>query len=114
MPYFQYKAVDKIGRAARGNLTAANEVDLELRLKRMGLDLITLRQVERRYGLFSAGLITRQDLITFCFHMEQISRAGIAILEGVRDLRDSMDNPRFREILTALIEDMDSSTPSIF
>ena len=107
MPYFQYKAVDKIGRAARGNLTAANEVDLELRLKRMGLDLITLRQVERRYGLFSAGLITRQDLITFCFHMEQISRAGIAILEGVRDLRDSMDNPRFREILTALIEDME-------
>ena len=107
MPYFSYRAVDQQGRSSRGSLSAANEVDLELRLRRMGLDLITLRLMDSRVGSFARGAASRRDLITFCFQMEQISRAGIPILDGVRDLRDSMDNPRFRDILTALLEDME-------
>lgn len=107
MPYFSYRAVDQQGHTSRGSLSAANEVDLELRLRRMGLDLITLRQMDSRASSFARGAASRRDLITFCFHMEQISRAGIPILDGVRDLRDSMDNPRFRDILTALLEDME-------
>ncbi len=107
MPYFSYRAVDQLGRTSRGSLSAANEVDLELRLRRMGLDLITLRQRDSRASGFARGAASRRDLITFCFHMEQISRAGIPILDGVRDLRDSKDNPRFRDILTALLEDME-------
>ena len=39
--------------------------------------------------------------------MEQITRSGIPILDGLRDLRDGMENPRFREILTSVIEDME-------
>lgn len=73
----------------------------------MGLDLVTLRQMDSRASSFARGAASRRDLITFCFHLEQISRAGIPILDGVRDLRDSMDNPRFRDILTALLEDME-------
>ncbi|HUW28017.1 MAG TPA: type II secretion system F family protein [Sulfuriferula sp.] len=107
MPYFSYRAVDQLGHTSRGSLSAANEVDLELRLRRMGLDLITLRQMDSRVSGFARGAASRRDLITFCFHLEQISRAGIPILDGVRDLRDSMDNPRFRDILTALLEDME-------
>lgn len=108
MPAFQYKAVDKTGQPARGGLEAANEVDLELRLRRMGLDLITFREIEKTASGFGAGgSVTRRDLITFCFDMEQISRSGIPILEGIRDLRDSIENPRFREILTTLTEDME-------
>ena len=108
MPAFQYKAIDKTGRHARGALDAANEVDLELRLRRMGLDLITFREVEKSGGRFGAGAsITRRDLITFCFDMEQITRSGIPLLEGIRDLRDSIENPRFREVLTTLNEDME-------
>lgn len=107
MPYFSYRAVDQQGHTSRGSLSAANEVDLELRLRRMGLDLVTLRQMDSRASSFARGAASRRDLITFCFHMEQISRAGIPILDGVRDLRDSMDNPRFRDILTALLEDME-------
>jgi type IV pilus assembly protein PilC len=107
MPAFQYKAVDKSGQPARGGLEAANEVDLELRLRRMGLDLITFREIEKASNNFGGGKVTRRDLITFCFDMEQISRSGIPILEGIRDLRDSIENPRFREILTTLTEDME-------
>jgi type IV pilus assembly protein PilC len=107
MAAFQYKAIDRTGRPARGKLDAANEVDLELRLKKMGLDLITSRMLRSHAPSLASGQITRTDLITFCFDLEQITRAGIPLLEGLRDLRDGMDNPRFREILTSVIEDIE-------
>src|SRR5882672_8222282 len=107
MPAFEYKAVDRAGRSARGKIDAANEVDLELRLKKMGLDLITSRSLRSHTPTLASGAITRQDLITFCFDLEQVSRAGIPLLEGLRDLRDGMENPRFREILTSVLEDIE-------
>ena len=107
MPTFNYKAVDKTGRSVRGGLEAVNEADLELRLRRMGLDLITCRAVDRKLSRMAGGRITRQDLINFCFDIEQMTRSGIPILDGLRDLRTSVENPRFREVLTVMIEDME-------
>jgi type IV pilus assembly protein PilC len=107
MPAFRYKAIDRDGRQARGRLDAANEVDLELRLRKMGLDLVTCRALARNVSAIAGGTITRQDLITFCFDLEQVSRAGIPLIEGLRDLRDGMDNPRFREVMTSVLEDIE-------
>ncbi|HZP91713.1 MAG TPA: type II secretion system F family protein [Burkholderiales bacterium] len=107
MPAFLYKAIDRDGRQARGRLDATNEVDLELRLRKMGLDLVTFRAAVHSAPALGRGNITRQDLITFCFDMEQISRAGIPVIEGLRDLREGMDNPRFREVLTSVLEDIE-------
>ncbi len=107
MPSFQYKAIDRDGRKTRGRLDAYNEVDLELRLRKMGLDLITLRVMARNAPAVSSSSISRQDLITFCFDMEQVSRAGIPLVEGLRDLRDGLENPRFREVLTSALEDIE-------
>jgi len=108
MAAFRYKAVDKTGQTVRGALDAVNEVDLELRLRRMGLDLVTCREFTRSaVGFGAGGSITRRDLITFCFDMEQLTRSGIPLLDGIRDLRDSIENPRFREVLATMIEDME-------
>src|SRR5215207_8506437 len=75
----------------------------------MGLDLVTCRQmIDRQMSrLGAARRITRQDLINFCFDIEQMNRSGIPMLEGLRDLRTSIENPRFREVLTVMIEDME-------
>jgi len=123
VPSYEYKAIDKAGRPARGAVDAVNEVDLELRLRRMGLDLITFRQVERQTRTFGGGKITRQDLINLCFDMEQMARSGIPIIDGLRDMRDSIENPRLRDVLTVMTEDMEggkvlsqcmSSHPAVF
>ena len=105
MPTFRYRAVDPAGRPARGELDAANESDLELRLKRMNLDLVTCRGATAGAGF--QRRVSRAELINFCFHMEQIAHAGISFLEGLRDLREAQDSPRFREILTAVTEDLE-------
>ena len=107
MPSFEYKAVDKTGRSVRGGLEAVNEADLELRLRRMGLDLVTCKSVDRKLSRFGGGRVTRLDLINFCFDIEQMNRSGIPMLDGLRDLRNSIESPRFREILTVMIEDME-------
>ena len=87
MATFQYKAVDRTGRSARGSLDAMNDVDLELRLRRMGLDMISFRAVEPR-SIHALMAVKRQDVINLVFDLEQISRAGIPMLDGLRDLRD--------------------------
>ena len=106
MPSFQYKAVDPAGLPSRGKLEASNEVDLELRLKRMGLDLITVRQTRSGGGSATAN-INRKDLINLCFDLEQMTGAGISLLDGLRDLRDSVGGSGMKAVLTALVEDIE-------
>jgi type IV pilus assembly protein PilC len=103
MAIFKYKAVNPRGRMIRGRLVAVNVSELETRLGNMGLDLITCREITSGAGYIGGRRVTRQDLINFCFHMEQMLRAGVPILQALGDLRDSMDNQRLREITVALI-----------
>lgn len=106
MPQYIYRAMDAGGQLLPGNMDAANEPDLELRLSRMGLDLVDCK-VTRQKVVAIKRVITRKDLINFCFHMEQLTAAGVPILEGLDDLRESMDHPRFREVITDLIESIE-------
>ncbi len=104
MPQFIYRAMDANGSIVPGNMDAHNVPDLELRLQRMALDLIDYRETRRRKLRIGSQRITRRDLINFCFHLEQMSSAGVPMLDGLRDLRDGADNLRLREIITDLVE----------
>ncbi|MGW8392082.1 type II secretion system F family protein [Pseudoduganella sp. HUAS MS19] len=104
MPQFIYRAMDANGTIVPGNMDAHNVPDLELRLQRMALDLIDYRETRQRDLRIGGRRITRRDLINFCFHLEQMSSAGVPMLDGLRDLRDSADNLRLREIITDLVE----------
>lgn len=102
MSSFNYKAVDQTGRLALGQIDAINEVDLEIRLERMGLDLITFRQVKKSASLFNSKKVTNQDLVMFCFQLEQLTSAGVPLLESLSDLRESSSNPYFQKVLGAV------------
>lgn len=102
---FHYRAVDDQGRIQRGQLDAGNLSDLDLRLNRLGLTLI--RAKAARGEMMGRRKVVRRDLITFCFHMEQLTRAGVPIIEGLVDLRDSLDHPRFREVIANMVEDIE-------
>ena len=104
MPLFSYKAIDASGKSVVGRLEAINLYDLEQRLSRMELDLVGGALASDMSRLFGAGKVTRQDLINFCFHLEQLATAGVPLVEGLSDLRDSLENPRFREVVSGLIE----------
>ncbi|HFD92668.1 MAG TPA: type II secretion system F family protein [Gammaproteobacteria bacterium] len=107
MVLFQYKAIDAHGKSVIGQIEASNDADLEQRLKRMGLDMISHRPARRRGNRLGSRKVGRAELITFCFHLEQLVRAGVPLLEGLMDLRDSVTNLRFRETIAALIADIE-------
>jgi len=106
MPRFRYRAADAQGQRVQGELAAINDIDLDLRLRRMGLTLIRSRAANRR-GLFSTWHTTRRDLISFCFHMQQIARANASLLEGLKDLIVSTENSRFRDLLALVADDLE-------
>ena len=106
MPLYTYRAVAPDGRTVLGRVDALNLVDLEMRLKRMELDLISGELVSNRQ-LFGPAGIPKRELIHFCFHLELLVRSEVPILEGLCDLRDTIENPRFREVVASLIESIE-------
>ncbi|MEE4136941.1 MAG: type II secretion system F family protein [Desulforhopalus sp.] len=107
MALYHYKAITSKGKVRHGNLDAANVEDLEHRLRQMALDLITCRVRSPHKPLFGVRKIQRVDLINFCFHMEQLLQAGVPLLEGLADLRDSIEHPRFQDVIANLVSEIE-------
>jgi len=104
MALFSYKAIDTRGKTMLGQIEAVNVVDLEQRLKRMGLDLVRGGPTRRGGTWLRVGSIKRPELINFCFHLEQLTGAGVPLIESLIDLRDSIENTRFSEVISGVIE----------
>lgn len=103
MGYFRYFAVNQQGLRQRGVLVAAHEADLTQRLAGMGLDLVTASAVHPR----ARSTLTRRELIALFVHLTHVSRAGIALMDGLRDLRDNMPRSVTCEIITTLLAEME-------
>ena len=103
MTLYAYRAINASGKASKGIQDAANVVDLELRLKRGGLDLIGVREADSRAST-RRSKVKRPELITFFFNLEQLTRAGVGLLESLADLRDTMNDHHFREIIASMVE----------
>ena len=106
MASYSYRAIDDTGRVLTGNADAINPVDLEMRLKRLGLDLVTFQSIKKS-TLMRARRVARTELITFCFHMDQLMRAGVPIIDALTDLRDTVENDGFRAIIASILEDVE-------
>lgn len=106
MASYSYRAIDDTGRMMNGSTDAINPVDLEMRLKRLGLDLVTFETIKKS-TLMRKRKVTRKELITFCFHMDQLMRAGVPIIDALTDLRDTVENEGFKAIVASVLEDVE-------
>ncbi len=104
MTLYRYKAISHEGEIRQGNIEAANEADLESRLSKMKLDLISAKVGNKPSFSLTPKKVERRELIVFCLHMGQLTNAGVPLLDGLTDLRDSMENPYFKEVLANIIE----------
>jgi type IV pilus assembly protein PilC len=103
MALYSYRAINDQGKTSKGMQDAANVVDLELRLKRGGLDLIDVKEDSGK-TVSRHNKIKRPELITFFFNLEQLTRAGVPLLESLADLRDTMNDHHFRKVIASLVE----------
>ncbi|MFC5300202.1 type II secretion system F family protein [Azospira restricta] len=111
MTIFRYRAITADGRVAHGQIDAHNPADLEMRLQRMGLDLIRGEPTGSHERSRVGGRVPRRELIAFCVHLEQLLRAGVPIVEGLAELRDSIGHPRLRATIAGVIESIAGGDP---
>jgi len=60
-----------------------------------------------RRAWFAGSRVPRRVLINFCFHLEQMTQAGVPIVEGLADLRDSIGHPQFKAVLAGMVESIE-------
>ncbi|MDZ7748276.1 MAG: type II secretion system F family protein [Halofilum sp. (in: g-proteobacteria)] len=104
MESFRYRAVDAGGRRVTGAMAAVNTADLELRLARLGLDLVRCRARGRGVPTLRRRRVPRAELIHFTFHLEQLLGAGVPLVEALSDLATGIDDPSLRDVVAALVE----------
>ena len=109
MPSYSYSAINDLGRTIRGTVVADNELDLEARLKDLGLDLVDARE-QRQRKTSTSGKVKIKDLIIMCMHLEQLDRAGVPLHDALADVRESSDSPKLRDILTGVYEAVKNGT----
>ena len=108
MTAYKYKAIDKKGKIQRGRIDSGTVQDAEQRLGKMDLDVIALN-VEKHDSSLLRKKVSRKDIIDFTFHMEQLIKAGVPILDAISDLRDSYPaNSQLKVVTAALAEDIQS------
>ena len=103
MPLYSYKAIDEAGSIRRDYLESENEAELEQRLNVMGLELVQCKTRAYRTSLFSNKRPPRQEIINFSFQMQQLTRSGVSILDGLNDLKESLNEGLMKEVLAAII-----------
>jgi len=104
MPQYQYTAINALGKKVSGKLIADNTDDLDAQLIKMDMNLLKAQKSRARSGFsLNRSKVSRKDLITLCFHLEQLLNAGVPLLECLQDLTDAKDNPALAEMVSGLI-----------
>ena len=97
--------MNEMGKTIKGEMVAENDIALESRLKELNLDLIKWTEAKEKKASFFSK-VTANDMIVLCLHMEQLSKAGVPLLEAISDVRDSTDSDKLRNIMISVHEEV--------
>ena len=110
MPIYKYAATNQSGVLTKGQMDAANREDLEKKLMRLGLDPVQVSRASNiNLSIFQARA-KPDEMAQFCFYLEQLVKGGVPLIEGLTDLRDSVDNKSLREVTGVVIQEVESGT----
>ncbi len=108
MPDYKFRTIDAAGKIRNDTMVASNPMELEKRLGSMGFDLLSYKeQSKASKNAFSSKKISRRELINFTFHIEQLVKAGVPLIDSLKDIRDSIDYSHFTDVLQTVIDDIE-------
>ena len=113
MPTYKYKATDDARKIVKGLLTAEGEEELESALDNKDLYLISAKETNKRGapagGSAPAGRgrtvrahVKRSELISFTVHLATIIGAGVPLLQGLDDMIEETEKPRFKSVIRGI------------
>jgi type IV pilus assembly protein PilC len=108
MANYKFKAIDSKGKIQRGLLRAKNDLEASYKLENQGYVLISLDVQSYDRLRLGRSVITSRELINMVFHLEQLTKSGIPLIDGLSDLRDSAPNGYFHDVMVGLVEEIES------
>ncbi|MEW6330513.1 MAG: type II secretion system F family protein [Pseudomonadota bacterium] len=116
MPLFQYKGRNQRGEAVRGHLEAVSSDAVAVQLMNSGVIPVDIGVAEAREDVFAAlkarlaanTRITLTDLSLFSRQMYTLLKAGVPIMQALRGLRDSTQNPALAKVIIGIGESLDT------
>jgi MSHA biogenesis protein MshG len=116
MPLFQYKGRNQRGEAVRGHLEAVSPDAVALQLMNSGVIPVDIGVAQAREDVFAAlkarlaanTRITLTDLSLFSRQMYTLLKAGVPIMQALRGLRDSAQNPALARVIISIGESLDT------
>lgn len=108
MPDYKFRTIDATGKIRNDTMVASNPMELEKRLGSMGFDLLSYKEQSKvATSAFRSKSISRRELINFTFHIEQLIKSGVPLIESLKDIRDSIDYSHFTDVLQTVIDDIE-------
>jgi general secretion pathway protein F len=101
---FRYEAIDRAGRAAAGELTAANEREGQRWLESQGLVPVRLTPAVEKRGrrtLFARGPSAKERLLTLR-ELALLLRAGLALVDAVKAIAENAAHESLRTAFAAI------------
>lgn len=115
MPLYQYRGRNQRGEAVKGQVEAASADIVASQLFNSGITPIDINLTRAREDVlellrarFGGGKVDLVDLILFCRQMYTLLKAGVPIMQALRGLRESTQNPAFVRVLASLGEGLDT------
>jgi type IV pilus assembly protein PilC len=108
MPDYKFRTIDAAGKVRSDSMVASNPMELEKRLSSMGFDLLSYKEHNKvSSSILQKKTVSRRELINFTFHVEQLTKSGVSLLESLKDIRNSIEYSNFTDVLQTIIDDIE-------
>lgn len=111
MPLFSYQATNSGGKTVRGTLTATDKTTALGLMAKQGLKPISVEiksDVKKGGKGFFKPKVKITDLVLFTRQLSTMVSAGVPLLRSLTTMRDQVENPTLREIISDMIKDVQS------
>jgi len=115
---YQYSGRNRRGEAVRGSIEAASADAVAGQLFNNGITPVDINEADVAHDVFAGlkamrwqlgeGKVTLVDQIFFCRQMYTLLKAGVPIMQSLRGLRDTTQNPALANIIASISEALDA------
>jgi len=113
MPIYQYRAESKNGKAKTGKIVGLNEREVEFKLRKQELNLISLREASQSPMIKLSMMLQRvrpKDLVIFSRQFSVMVSANMPVVESLMILVDQTNNFPLKSIIADIALDVDSGS----
>lgn len=106
MKNYLYVGIDSAGSRINGTGRASSEQELELRLAKGGVDILSIKEQRSLNLSFGGARVKLRDIVALTIQLEQLLRAGLSLMDVLNDMAASTENRALREILSDVYDQM--------